>query len=191
MRHLLAIAAAICTASILAVSGSVPAGASHGSGPKVTATTTSNAFRATFDGTLKCSFDSTVRATEFGKHGVTRLKFRLYVYLGDVPDRNPQWLVDKTASVHRTGLWVAHAAFPNDRRSFSSTVRFNWPQAHAIAISSTARVKVVGVRPSWWEPDLVTHVTLGHCSTLGADLGSGVDGSGGLDPPGTGRGGGA
>lgn len=107
-----------------------------------------------------CRVDFTVMAQEFGDHGVEQFKLRFLWFLDDINPASPtvEWL----RSVRFDSGWKYSSEFPDDVRNHWGRWRLIWSETSS-AGRQTIRARAVGIRPSWWQPDLSVDLHLGQC----------------------------
>ena len=169
IRVLALAAAAVCLPTLVAGESAL---ASHGSARKLEAWVESaDVFASPSDSGWQCNMSFATGVIERGKHGVQRFKVRFRIYAGDT-GYSPEWLNSWTESIYFDGAWSYGRYFPNDISSYqTSPFRRNWVFPMRFK-DYTLWARSVGIRPSWWQPDLKHDMKIGLCSMRDVSMGS-------------------
>jgi hypothetical protein len=147
----------------LAAGAPTPSHADHGDGPK---------FRAVLSEALftyppgQCRIQAKLWTQEYGDHGVEQFKWKFWRFLGALNEASPD--ADYLRAIQVTSYWNYSLTFPGDSLSYFVYFSLDGTQPFS-GHSVTSRAKVVGIRPSWWNPDYTARVQIGICQ-------QGVDG---------------
>jgi hypothetical protein len=168
VKRIRIVAAVVCLTALVA---GTPAAANHGDARKFEAWVASADVGA--DGGpngFECRMSFSVGAIERGKHGVERFKYRPRIYLGDT-GYAPEWINSWGVGIFFDGGWTYTQPFPDDASHYQHKFSRNWRFGMGNS-AYTLVVRAVGVRPSWWRPDLKQDLKVGVCSYQSVNLGS-------------------